>query len=812
MRTLQSQAVVWGFITILAASCTDTDFQTGKPGDVPYPTLHTTLLFTSGDSPATRGAVSSRQETVDIWFGDADSSVRLQGDRPDTRAGEADAAQVDDVQNVCVFQVNPTDGKLMHSEYHDTGIQTSPEGDKSIDIALRTDMATCELYVLANVGDLTGGFSIGTSTRDDIQSLVVDRTEAQQSEMLNGNLPPLSGIARDISLTDIPLAVPVQMQRTVAQIDLNLTHDGNFKFHAVTLHNVPRKMNLFEPADTTAADTYSLRYFPVKSDNAGTPITATWYMPENKRGAGSVPAGNWKQRNEDHAPVGSSFLQISGLYHDGTASEDVEVVYIVLIGSAGDANDFNVKRNTRYTLNISINSCDTVADGRIIRVIDLSEPGTANCYLTNKTHWWYKLKGTVRGNGAATDADISPTGQALAQDAKIAPQAAELVWETKGHRQVIQQVEWPGNGNEYVYFKTGHSVQGNAVIAVKDRTEAESSNVLWSWHIWKTDFDLSEMNANHTHLYETSPKTVSGFATLSPRTLRVMDRNLGAEHNRASNTEDVVGAFGLLWQFGRKDPFPAGKSTTENGLISLYDKEGNEITSTMQNTRNSEWWKPVLSGTIQEGIATAIQNPQTVYLSLTDGNWMSAANRGAGMASHSKMWGCESGGSNLRFNDRFVGKTIYDPCPAGWCVAPQDTWSNFIKDIEAYNIRYSAYGKYVNAVPEDAHLYDSSWGAVRFDTEPVFGKRFYYDKTASEEKTVFYPAVGTYLNGRITDSGVSVMVLPSGANSNSPDKDLFVVNTRAVYTAHSWYGELPYSIRCVREEDALANKHLEPAP
>ena len=482
MRTLQSQAVVWGFITILAASCTDTDFQTGKPGDVPYPTLHTTLLFTSGDSPATRGAVSSRQETVDIWFGDADSSVRLQSDRPDTRAGEADAAQADDVQNVCVFQVNPTDGKLMHSEYHDTGIQTSPEGDKSIDIALRTDMATCELYVLANVGDLTDGFSIGTSTRDDIQSLVVDRTEAQQSEMLNGNLPPLSGIARDISLTDIPLAVPVQMQRTVAQIDLNLTHDGNFKFHAVTLHNVPRTMNLFESADTTAADTYSLRYFPVKSDNAGTPITATWYMPENKRGSGSVPAGNWKQRNEDHAPVGSSFLQISGLYHDGTASEDVEVVYIVLIGSAGDANDFNVKRNTRYTLNISINSCDTVADGRIIRVIDLSEPGTANCYLTNKTHWWYKLKGTVRGNGAATDADISPTGQALAQDAKIAPQAAELVWETKGHRQVIQQVEWPGNGNEYVYFKTGHYKEGNAVLCVKDGP-AEESNILWSWHI-----------------------------------------------------------------------------------------------------------------------------------------------------------------------------------------------------------------------------------------------------------------------------------------------------------------------------------------
>lgn len=790
MRTLQSQAVVWGFITILAASCTDTDFHTGKPGDVPYPTLHTTLLFTSGDSPATRGAVSSRQETVDIWFGDADSSVRLQGDRPDTRAGKADAAQADDVQNVCVFQVNPTDGKLMHSEYHDTGIQTSPERDKSIDIALCTDMATCELYVLANVGDLTDGFSIGTSTRDDIQSLVVDRTEAQQSEILNGNAAPLSGIARDISLTDIPLAVPVQMQRTVAQIDLNLTHDGNFKFHAATLHNVPRTMNLFESADTTAADTYSLRYFPVKSDNAGAPITATWYMPENKRGSGSVPAGNWEQRNEDHAPVGSSFLQISGLYHDGTASEDVEVVYIVLIGSAGDANDFNVKRNTRYTLNISINSCDTVADGRIIRVIDLSEPGTANCYLTNKTHWWYKLKGTVRGNGAATDAEISPTGQSLAQNAKIAPQAVGLLWETVGHRQIIQQLEWPGNGNEYVYFKTGHYKEGNAVVFVKDGTE-ENSKILWSWHIWHNELSLEEMQT-HYKTYLTAPRTISGYAQLQPRTLRVMDRNLGAFTSEVVEDE-VERTFGLAWQWGRKDPFVNAEDRNRT-METRYDASGKVLEQA--DWRAKQVNASTAGSTIANSLTYSIENPDR-YIVPNGNIWISAISKS--QAEHdavARIWGTRLGDSGLLLDFMYEGKTIYDPCPTGWCVAPADTWLRFTTS-PGYGTGNAGYFNSPDASGATFNQY--------------YGRWYYIDD--QRQDTDFYSYAGLMRNGGL---GASYSAHQTSClwGSSLNDSPFSLCHGESVVFPITFQTQAAggFCVRCVREEDVLANKHLEPAP
>lgn len=31
----------------------------------------------------------------------------------------------------------------------------------------------------------------------------------------------------------------------------------------------------------------------------------------------------------------------------------------------------------------------------------------------------------------------------------------------------------------------------------------------------------------------------------------------------------------------------------------------------------------------------------------------------------------------LGLDSKFIGKTIYDPCPYGWCLPPQDTWTNF---------------------------------------------------------------------------------------------------------------------------------------
>ena len=146
---------------------------------------------------------------------------------------------------------------------------------------------------------------------------------------------------------------------------------------------------------------------------------------------------------------------------------------------------------------------------------DLSAEGTANCYLV-KAAGKYKFK-AVKGNSDATVGNVKKT---------------EVLWESFGTDvapNVGDLVTGVGYKNGYVYFSTPEVFgNGNASIAVRNSKDV----ILWSWHIW-----CSEEGWND-HVYANNAGTM-------------MDRNLGA----TSATPGDVGAFGLLYQWGRKDPF-----------------------------------------------------------------------------------------------------------------------------------------------------------------------------------------------------------------------------------------------------------------
>ena len=145
----------------------------------------------------------------------------------------------------------------------------------------------------------------------------------------------------------------------------------------------------------------------------------------------------------------------------------------------------------------------------------------------------------------------------------------------------------------YVRFSTPETfANGNAVVAVRN----SKGTILWSWHIWCSEEGWQE------HIYN------NGAGTM-------MDRNLGA----TSATPGSVGALGLLYQWGRKDPFLGSSS----------------ISSSVQAVSTGNWETSSTSITN----ALAISNPTTFFTSnsLPNGNWQSK-------------------------------KTAYDPCPAGWRV------------------------------------------------------------------------------------------------------------------------------------------------
>ena len=453
-------------------------------------------------------------------------------------------------------------GELIGQKYQ-TGSST---------ITINTRSATgCTIYAVANTGkaDLFKGYVIHKESY--LKSMVYSLTN--WDDLNKGINLPMTGSMKSVNIKvgANTLSGTLVLTRMVAKVELKIKVKENSGINITNLkiYNLP-KSSYYVSGTADATNTTWLNcggISPSSTTTAGT----IFYMFENRRGTKTIPAQ--KDKTTANAPAHATYVEINGTIGTVTAK------WTVYLGE-NNTSDFNIKRNGNYTYNITLNDV-AVTDTRVVvdftGTEDLSSAGTANCYLAKKVNTWYKFKATVRGNGASTAALISPTGSALAANATISPASAELVWETNGHEQIIQGMILKDG---YVYFKTGPAAEGNAVVAVKDG----SGNILWSWHIWKTHFNLAEIP---TQTYQTNPRggmngTIYADVLPAKRTLVMMNCNLGAASNIATNNAEVVKTFGLYYQFGRKDPFPAAKNRerridNNSEIVDVFDRNGNNL-------------------------------------------------------------------------------------------------------------------------------------------------------------------------------------------------------------------------------------------
>ena len=244
--------------------------------------------------------------------------------------------------------------------------------------------------------------------------------------------------------------------------------------------------------------------------------------------------------------------------------------------------------NSSKSLSIKRSQRTTTAALTYVDVVDLSSTGTANCYIVSKTGK-YKFNASVKGNSQESIGTV---------------ETAEVLWETFGTNitpsvgDIVRNVSYKDG---YIELETpSQLVEGNAVIAAKDA----SGTILWSWHIWVTDQPEEKVYYNNAGT--------------------MMDRNLGA----TSSTPGDVGTHGLLYQWGRKDPFLGSSS------ISL-DKRA----------KSTNIWPPVVESSNSKGtVEYTLKNPMRFVTGW--GDWHYSGN--------DKLWQSP--------------KTIYDPCPSGWCI------------------------------------------------------------------------------------------------------------------------------------------------
>ncbi|WP_071145239.1 DUF4906 domain-containing protein [Bacteroides ihuae] len=670
-----------GILLLLLTSCSRDDSGNSDSEEGETIQMHFKLQPMKMESVASATTkATSKNEALNVAMGQSGKSTTS------TRSSTGIDESV--INEVCVFQFGGTlpTSTLVAKEYY------SSPNTANLETTLIENSSNQTVYVVANVGDVTGNYTIGTTTIADFQTSTL--SFATEASVTSGTDLPMIGSYTGATM---PGLYAVSLTRMVAKLDftcnVNLTNTSDaFTLTSVRLYSVANVAQMNTPTGSYPANstTDASKYpnYTAESYTAGN--TLTWYIPENLRGTVSAITTE-QDKSKTNAPAYSTYIEVEGLYTPSGST--TEYVTYRLYPGANMSNDFNITRNTAYSLSMTIKGMNEV-DSRVLLPENLSINNagtqvTANCYIANNANQNYKFKATVMGNGKTTPAStVSFTSETdnFTQSAPaivpsvLVPTKALLIWETGSAGDVIESGSVKLVGG-YVRFKTANNTtNGNALIGVTDGT-----NILWSWHIWKTPYAPDADNATTYDTYTTRAISTSGYNTLNSRTFRMMKYNLGA--TVTSNWTVLptnAGDFGLMYQWGRKDPFLGALSWNNKSelpgadrVLSSYNTEfawadGTTGTSAIKQSLASI---SGLSGA-NASIAYSIQHPTHYIYSDDTGSikdWLNVITRAS---QRDNLWG-NPNTSSMYPNTANGSKSIYDPCPPEWRLPCSDTFTGF---------------------------------------------------------------------------------------------------------------------------------------
>ncbi len=510
------------------------------------------------------------------------------------------------------------------------------------------------------------------------------------------------------------------------------------------------------------------------------------YVPENIQGE-SDEAGEKKAPDASIKHPSSITAYISYIDDDGAQRAASYTMY----PGGNNYNNYNIRRNQVYRITMNIAypeeivrqpsaNClfgfagETIAFYPYYRVETGGYEDDADNHYTN----YYQNEYHFENYLYPTPGDASGyTGQKIG--------GLKIIWQTAGcigdntNGDLVYLVSTTGDdthdGYEQIYVKTAK--EGNALIAAY-ADAACTGDILWSWHIWVRERQYGDPtdlgNAYPYYTYDWNGTGIYSYKYYTDRNetpvripgYQIMSCNIGAlqdEPNYGNNQffgyhyssatgyqyniqyfedgDGIVRTFGMMYQWGRKDPFPP-LTTTLGGISNssseaynsgyyihdyndahtqtLYGNDGKkEVHKTSYGTE-SYLFHSHIAGT-DEGMAYTIKHP-TVFMCGTnaiaqtltyalDGTSSTADKTDyvkslsnykykGGWSEEDEFDNNEWGGldisqSNKSFNLGFTDeegyyiylyedygtkKTIFDPCPYGWRVSSGDLWLGFTQN------------------------------------------------------------------------------------------------------------------------------------
>ena len=471
--------------------------------------------------------------------------------------------------------------------------------------------------------------------------------------------------------------------------------------------------------------------------------------------------------------LGTPFSRSLMLFPAVAAGEEMKITCTtdvhILTFYAKPTQDLSAGKVLRFPINEKF-----TADGTDFRYTVEDKPGIPTFYYYGP-HNCYLISGTDQVEIVVTpyksDLRFRKTGT-LAPEAPQ-PTKAKLLWKEN----TLTGINVAASVASNKVAVTGIAGNGNAVVAITDADD----NILWSYHIW-----VPEINPTTGLLTYAIPSASNG----SGSTYEVMPIALGAMNTVAAGATAVVDSYGLYYQWGRKDPL--GRP----GAVSVSNNVDNFTATTFSGLSGVTSWVGAnnvfnLAGsdditaetTDAEMIKYATANP-TKFIYDATGKY---ANYDWVMKKNDHLWG--NGSGYLYPRKAQIYKSIYDPCPEGYRVAPKDLWNRFTVDG----------GNYGSQDTNDKR--NATFNASnRNSLSDQHGYHFYYTAWQSG-LTDFYPASGfrNRASGALTYVGSNGYSWSSSPTQGSTNAGYLLFFATYVYPQSNLSRAYGFPVRCVRE-------------
>ena len=342
----------------------------------------------------------------------------------------------------------------------------------------------------------------------------------------------------------------------------------------------------------------------------------------------------------------------------------------------------------------------SIEDGTTASTYASKQRNTANCYVVTRPGW-YKIP-VVYGNAIKNNVDntaaYKPSGSGnnfltnfIRHDkqpitkpwrnensgSNLNTGVAELLWQDQ--KDLVQSIQLQPD-KKYIVFHIDKATihEGNAVIALK---ESATGDIVWSWHVWVYGGDdLKAINVKNNKAKSGKTKGRDNFDFLSESLGACHDGDLETypesnvwvkiSNGRQTNVIKITIESGTAasnynntyYQWGRKDPILPSRDMTIWNKV-WFDKDGAQSDVFLR----ADWLSDGTPNGANAEIAKTIKNPQTFNIhycmdALYYNLWDASCNETSG-----------GGITTARFLP--VTKSVYDPCPPGFCLPPNGAFT-----------------------------------------------------------------------------------------------------------------------------------------